>query len=290
MALLKDPDAMNKGIVQVVYNFGERHATTEKLQMVQRFTQAVPHRTVAIHFCYASAKVLMAVTGLQLLFSDSRKFRLRKHGGNLDNIHFELQTFGIPVEESPMQRDGTWSTKGQMEWIELQEQRERAVALRDSGAITSKGGLSPIMAPRPFDVLFGKDKTALSHPGNLRCLHVVEMLYDEYEKAGRREKTQVADSVLKIVEESKGRFLKRSKFGWEQVEHSVAREKISHFFRSLREKRSSATNDSNSGSSNSAAKKRTSDTSATFTSSVASLSSSASLSSESRVVKRVAQK
>jgi hypothetical protein len=276
MTFLKDPESSRKGVVQVVYNFGDRHGSVDMIKKLQRIGQALPHRVVALHYCYNSAKVLRALTGFQLLvFNDTRRFRLRKHCGDLATMHFELQTFGIPVQDSPMQDDGTWDVKRHLTWIRMQEQREQEIlsASKDS-SFTRKD--NSVLVPRKFDVLFGKDKTAMSHPGNLRCLHIVEMHREMYEDADRREKTKVADRVIQIIYDSQGRFMKKDKRGWEVVNHSVAREKVSHFFRSLREKRNSGS----SGNAGSCPKRRASDGSA------ATSASNSSFSSEFKVLKR----
>lgn len=59
----------------------------------------------------------------------------------------------------------------------------------------------------------------------------------EYEKAGKMEKTEIAERIVNIIHESYGRFLKWEKEGWIEVDHEAAREKISHFFRHLRSTR-----------------------------------------------------
>jgi hypothetical protein len=244
MVMYVDPETLKRGIVHVLYNFGERHRSLDDGRKYHRVIQALPKKVVALHYCYNNNKVLAALTGFQLLvFNDSRRFRLRKHTGDLAHIHFELQTFGIPIQESPMQENDVWSTEKHLQWIQQQEQWEREADTRmksDSSDIRS----ALILVPRNFDVLFGKDKAALSHPGNLRFHLIVEMHQNLYEAVGRREKTKVADRVLQIIHDSNGRFLKRGKLGWEEVDRASARDKVSHYFRRLRDTR----NEQNSNS------------------------------------------
>mmetsp|Transcript_46846 Transcript_46846/g.53214 ORF Transcript_46846/g.53214 Transcript_46846/m.53214 type:complete len:199 (+) Transcript_46846:815-1411(+) len=87
---------------------------------------------------------------------------------------------------------------------------------------------------RKFDVLFGKGKTR-EHVGNLRCAYLVEQHEAEYENANRKQKTQLATTIVTMVQENNGRFLKKDKEGWKEVEDKQAREKVSHFFRRRRE-------------------------------------------------------
>jgi hypothetical protein len=59
----------------------------------------------------------------------------------------------------------------------------------------------------------------------------------KYEVANKYQKTEIAERVLSIIHEGYGRFLKWEEGeGWIPVEHDMAREKISHFFRHLRSK------------------------------------------------------
>jgi predicted nucleic acid-binding protein len=54
------------------------------------------------------------------------------------------------------------------------------------------------------------------------------------------EKTIVAESILKEIKDSGGRFLKQVELGWIEVGDVMARKKISHAFRNLRSSSTSA--------------------------------------------------
>ena len=87
----------------------------------------------------------------------------------------------------------------------------------------------------PRDVLFGRGRSTREHDGNLRCAHLVEMHQPEYEHCSKSEKTDLAMRIVFMIKECDGRFLKKDrKTGWEEVEDTKAREKVSHFFRHLR--------------------------------------------------------
>merc|ERR1712072_1480247 len=102
-------------------------------------------------------------------------------------------------------------------------------------AATATTAASDIILPRKFDVLFGKGKSR-EHVGNLRCAYLVEQHQAEYERANRSGKTQIAENIIAMVNESGGRFLKKDgNKCWREVTHTQAREKVSHFFRRLRE-------------------------------------------------------
>jgi hypothetical protein len=67
------------------------------------------------------------------------------------------------------------------------------------------------------------------------------MHQEEYEKADKSEKTEIALRIVSMIHESFGRFLKWEKEGWVEVDEEAAREKISHFFRHLRSRASEST-------------------------------------------------
>ena len=189
-----------------------------------------------------------------LLLQGTNRFRGRPHFAEFQELVFKLQTFGIPTDTLPVsimkgnERESSnqpgassWSIEWHLEWLEMQQHLEEEATKKAQEAPQSEdddsadgNGKNAILVPQRFDVLFGKSKYAREHPGNLRCLCIVEMLFNEYEKADRRQKTQVADMVMTRIRESKGRFLKKQGPVWVEVDHGVAREKISHFFRALR--------------------------------------------------------
>jgi hypothetical protein len=120
--------------------------------------------------------------------------------------------------------------------------QEEATAVSAGGGTTNQRS-NTVLIPRRFDVLFGRGMTAAEHTGNLRAFHIVEMNRELYEKASKHEKTYLAEKIVRLINESYGRFLKLDKATgvWQEVESDLAREKISHYFRRLRELDSVAT-------------------------------------------------
>lgn len=200
------------------------------MQNVHSLRGALPQRVDAAHYCYNSAILRPFVAGIRLFIDADARFRLRPHYGTPQSIEFELQTFGIPAEDSPMSHDGAWSTQRHQEWIaalRLRDENQRENKLQQSSTTCS---------PRRFDVLFGKSKEAREHTGNLRALHLCDMHWSKYEQSSKYGKTEVAEKIVSIIQESNGRFLKSEKGVWVEVSDDVAREKVSHFFRHMRAK------------------------------------------------------
>jgi hypothetical protein len=89
---------------------------------------------------------------------------------------------------------------------------------------------------RDNDVLCGKDKTYLQHPGNKQYRQIILQHATEYEKCKnkRRSKMTMTTKIHGIMTTiHKCRFLRRSNCGhsWDQLTASEARDKISHALR-----------------------------------------------------------
>ena len=154
--------------------------------------------------------------------SKSIRHRFRAHFGTLAEIHFKLQTFGIPIQYSPMKPDGSFSNTSVLNWLSTKRKQENEnVAAR------------AIIVPRRHDVLFGRGRIR-KHVGNLRAVEMVEKHRTEYEKASKHVKTIIAERIVQLIHDSYGRFLKWEEESWTEVSDIEAREKISHFFRRIR--------------------------------------------------------
>mmetsp|Transcript_985 Transcript_985/g.1791 ORF Transcript_985/g.1791 Transcript_985/m.1791 type:complete len:619 (-) Transcript_985:1089-2945(-) len=89
---------------------------------------------------------------------------------------------------------------------------------------------------RNDDVLFGKEKKIVNHPGNTRFRQLVDMYIGAYESAPRGEKANITNILVDQVHMSSGRFLKRAPCGkgWVEVNTETAHDKITHAFRNRR--------------------------------------------------------
>ena len=164
--------------------------------------------------------------------------------GSKSEYMYKLQTYGIPTEALPLDEEGNLTLDHHLDWIEQIRAKEAAECSMD-GTTPS----SIVMVPRRFDVLLGRGKTIAEHTGNLRAFHIVEMNRQRYERAGKYEKTQIAEKIVHMIQESYGRFLKRDQgddhnggeigtigsYCWIETTTEEARDKISHCFRRLRE-------------------------------------------------------
>lgn len=282
MKLARDMEAQRKGVVFVIYNYTNTEEKVDWNHLDQHVVARFPQYIEAVHYCYTDEALRPFVSGVPLFIPEQVRYRFRSHYGTPTEIDFQLQTFGIPTQDSPMQFDGSWKTDWHQEWLRMQQgQEEQKLRVQiTSQSPRSEAGesrdqdcdphpftlpfsqsptthpladekkeqeeVSLILIPRRFDVLFGRGSNAKTHTGNLRAMHLCEMNREQYENATRPAKTDIAYRIISIIHESGGRFLKPEKDGggWVEVDDMVvARNKISHFFRRLRSNDTDAAED-----------------------------------------------
>jgi len=200
MALLRDKEVAENRVIAISYIHNSREYDLETFKVILEMENVLPLRDAGGHICACpDSSIRGMVAGMKLLSRNSR-YRNRTHFGSIDENHFKLLTYGIPVNDSPMKSDGTWSTDFHVQWMEnirLQEEEAR-----------QKLGGSPtelIVAPRKYDVLCGKSQRAKTSCGTQRALHLVDMHRDVYESRNKKDKTIVATEILSV------RFLKTTK-------------------------------------------------------------------------------
>jgi hypothetical protein len=154
---------------------------------------------------------------------------------------YNLMTFGIPKDVLPLKSDGTPDLAGIHDWLSMRMKEEATTPLS-----------SRIVVPSKNDVLLGRGKRVQESPGNFRFRYLLDNNRDQYERVSKFEKTMVTESILRLIKDFGGRFLKQGDCGWTQVEDEMARKKISHAFRNLR-----PTPSTNSGRSSSSVKRGT---------------------------------
>lgn len=228
-----DEELQKKGLICILYNIGPKARTESKRYLKKlRFVRAgLPKRVAGAHYCFDQAWMRPFVAGVRLLQDKESRTRFRAHYGTSHETQFNLMTYGIDTKNHPITENGELFVGWHTDWVQIQSNREESAAESDI-----------ILVPRRFDVLFGRGKNTREHTGNLRAAHMVEMHRDEYEKAGKFQKTEVAQRIVRMVNDSYGRFLKwEGGKGWVEVDNEVARDKISHFFRHARSKTVDAT-------------------------------------------------
>ncbi|KAL3916776.1 MAG: hypothetical protein SGILL_005027 [Bacillariaceae sp.] len=200
--LAEDEETQKKGCVFIVFHPSPSTqvcASAEERDFVQRMMASIPVRVSAIHVCLHD-----------------------------DMISRMIKTVFL-VAIGPEGRTRTKiKNKTHLKWIELRQVKERAVA--------SGQQFQGIECPSLNDLLFGKGRPIMRHPGNVLLRSMLESKYNEYNNTkGKKEKTEIAWSIVRQLQESSCRFLKEDGSGyWVEVTPDIARQKISVGFRDLR--------------------------------------------------------
>ncbi|CAJ1934427.1 unnamed protein product [Cylindrotheca closterium] len=238
----QEEETQKKGFIIVVYNVGPKGdeiPTLGLLKKIHSIRLAVPHKMFGMHFCFDDKSLRPVVSGFRYFLDKRARNRFRAHFGDEQKTTFQLQTFGIPFDDSsPFKlHEGEFNLSWHNEWLQIRKSQED-LPLKKSDEN------DPVTIPHRFDVLFGRSKMTREHTGNLRALHLINMWEAKYEGAGKYEKTIITEKIVNIIRDSGGKFLKwENDKGWLQVDNEAAREKIAHWFRHNRKKHAASKND-----------------------------------------------
>ena len=190
---------------------------------------SLPFRIAGLHFCYSDTRLRPAMALIQLVVGHQVRIRFRSHFGSHLEVQYALMTFGLPMKSIPIRDDGT--LKPELNEQYLRERHEKDKKFRRQEEDESRNG-GIILYPNPNDVLLGRGRPFQQYTGNQRFNRIIDVHRERYQKIGDRfEKTCLSMDVVKLVQDSGGRFLQRAQSGWERVTDFVAREKVSHSFR-----------------------------------------------------------
>ena len=163
-------------------------------------------------------------------------------------IQYSLMTFGIPTHALPLNMDGTLDVARSCQQIYAGEPQPTykpsgtsaaaMVTIQEEEAKDDDSTTTTMIVqfPRPNDVLCGRGGPYQSYGGNLRLTKIADAYREKYQRAERFEKMCIAADVVKLVQASGVRFLKRTPpLGWTVVADTEAREKVGNNLRRPRE-------------------------------------------------------
>ena len=245
-SLQNDEEAQKNGIVYIVLDNGIDHSLGQSMlwemsmmRQCDAVERTIPYRVGSCHYCFDDQRLYPMASFFRFIVGRRIRQRFRIHYGNSRDQMYALQTYGIPTDAIPsIDENHMLDRTFHVEWVcqvRMQEEQEGLRASNNQDARLS----SSIIVPRRFDVLFGRGNVS-DHTGNLRAFHIVHMNRHEYENADKFGKTLIAERIVKLIHSSYGRFLKFEKKAknagcWIEVSQDEARNKISHFFRRIRE-------------------------------------------------------
>lgn len=135
-------------------------------------------------------------------------------------LKYILQTFGIPASTMPITSEGEILVDDHCEkWAKRRNEERTRVAAKDQ-VVDKEINLVRVGTPGNNDVLWGRGKMCQNHVGNVRLRFWVERHRKEYEACDKQEKTELADKIVKLAQERKGRFIKEDGAGWSGMDRS----------------------------------------------------------------------
>ena len=166
---------------------------------------------------------------------------LSTEGSYIEGV-YALRSFGIPAEDLPVDTRSGRLLDNTNYYIYLEERRtfEDELARRHATSYADR------VIPTSSDVLLGRGRPFHNHLGNKRLTSLIEQHKARYDEAGTTygKKNNICEEVVDMVHEAGGRFLRKQDAksqtndeseaaGWEVVGRDLAREKISHGFRTI---------------------------------------------------------
>ncbi len=171
---------------------------------------------------------------------------------------YALATYGIPRNALPVNTSGELSIDFHLAWLQKRRENEESQPIPFKPISPSplfsgsRSTPSPVSIASPHspsleclrqvkdlrvsDILFGRGKTVVEHPGNAWFRDFIDKTMKQYESCTRMEKASIAEMIVNMVKDSGGRFLRAEDEGekWEEVDDHTARKKVAHTFRNRR--------------------------------------------------------
>jgi hypothetical protein len=229
-----------------MHNFTVDLADNEQdKQYMKQVVACTPVRKSAVHFCLPKSPLHQALQGMYALMSTiQERMQSRIHVGSITECLYSLKSFGMPVKKFPSNlkysRDmlNQWITlRVAFETTILEPRLLECIELPMSKTPPGSGSDSRsyfyvndvILCPHHEDVLFGKGKPVMHHPGNVTMREMIQACSERYDEAVYSSKSEIAWSIVFHIQRRGGRFLKEHpQYGWfVEVDNDDARQKIS---------------------------------------------------------------
>ncbi|KAL3903575.1 MAG: hypothetical protein SGILL_010393 [Bacillariaceae sp.] len=180
---------------------------------------AIPMRFSAIHLIlnFPSGPMVTLIKSAVVmgLFGSQERVRTKVYEGLNTEIHYELMTYGIPVQEIPLTSGGNIKTKNLTQWIKT---RRAIDNLREEGDTVAVNLI--IAHPNIHDVLFSRGGNP-QHLGNKDFHHFLASMNDRYNDSSmnRDNMELIRNELVRSVAAKNGRFLQVRKEGgwWEEI-------------------------------------------------------------------------
>ncbi|KAL3905808.1 MAG: hypothetical protein SGILL_009527, partial [Bacillariaceae sp.] len=181
--------------------------------------EALPVRFSAIHlilnFSNSAMNVMIKSAVVLGLFGSDERVRTKCYSGMSTETHYELMTFGIPVQDIPLTSGGNIKTKNLQQWIKARKSIDKR---RLEGDLNTVSRI--IVHPHIHDVLFSRGGNP-QHLGNRDFHHFLANANDQYHhpNIGKNDMEKIRKDLIGSVAAKNGRFLLVNKEGgwWEEI-------------------------------------------------------------------------
>ena len=245
--LADDVENQRRGLVVLLINMEPKPSNHNELAKSNVAVQScLPIQIIAVHLCEENTQALTDIVPSLVngILDERIQVRIRKAvvpKNDYKQIHFILNTYGIPVQTMPTKENGDFDTTYHKLFLDARKASEATII---SSVKAEDGRMEPtcsehIYTPGFHDVLLGTDSLAKNHVGNVRYLSAVRELFPQYDATNDRlARGAFFESVLNTVHGYGGRFLRRDDSGiqWQVISREEALEKIGNSFRSCRRK------------------------------------------------------
>mmetsp|Transcript_15309 Transcript_15309/g.42484 ORF Transcript_15309/g.42484 Transcript_15309/m.42484 type:complete len:611 (+) Transcript_15309:263-2095(+) len=190
-----DVITQRKGLIVMAWfdsSFVERN---ESWKIKYKFYQMTSTRISAIHFCSPDTphyRIRRAVATMRC--GDEHLSKVIFSLGESVEVHYKLQSYGIPTEHIPISWTGKVKTQYLKQWMRIRQAIECTDVQHDTS--TSEGSDSSssltscaiIECPQFDDVVFRQGTSGVCHPGNVKFRSLIESILLQENESQRMQK------------------------------------------------------------------------------------------------------
>ena len=166
--------------------------------MVYSFDALKSTRVGAVHVCSPDTPYFRIRRSIAVIQAGpENRSKLQVHLGESVELQYALQGYGIPAEDIPISWTGKIKNKNLVQWMRVREAIEEYDEYNDynseseTQSPTSPSGI--VECPQPYDVLFRKGNSYVSHPGNVKLRTMID---DNSQGDIMKRPKQLADDIF----------------------------------------------------------------------------------------------
>ena len=144
----RDENAKEYGIITLLYAVGHsqfKFRQRDEMKLVTELMNSLPIKNVSNHVCTDDPTISLIMNTIRPLISNYVLSRHKIHCGTHLEIHYELLTYGIPVQVLPVNTDGQYSNANHAQWLQQRRSdEEQQNGRREENAVVKSHGESQL--------------------------------------------------------------------------------------------------------------------------------------------------